>query len=193
MKIKRTPEERALRSAYTKARDIAHKRITRLMKKYGKEEVQTRLLHGKEDFAKLSNLHDDSDIAREYNRIQKFLASEASRLPGYNKTAYDASKQEVLKKFHEYGYDFVTMGNLDTVLSYLEELKDRKDAEEYDSNQIIDIAVQAFEYKISPTKMKTGFIDFEKTQAKIEKRLDKLEKQGKDVALSSQHFRDRWM
>lgn len=92
MKIKRTPEERALRAAYTKARDIAHKRITRLMKKYGKEEVQNRLLHGKEDFAKLSNLRDDSDIAREYNRIQKFLSSENSRLPGYNKPIYDCKK-----------------------------------------------------------------------------------------------------
>jgi hypothetical protein len=193
MKIKRTPEERALRSAYTKARDIAHKRITRLMKKYGKEEVQTRLLHGKEDFAKLSNLHDDSDIAREYNRIQKFLSSENSRLPSYNKPIYDAKKQAALDKFHEYGYDFVTMDNLDTVISYLEELKDRKDAEEYDSTQIIDIAVQAFEYKISPTKMKSGFIDYEKTQTKIEKRLNKLEKQGKDTALSSQNFRDRWL
>ena len=181
MKIKRTPEERALRSAYTKARDIAHKRITRLMKKYGKEEVQTRLLH------------DDSDIAREYNRIQKFLSSENSRLPSYNKPIYDAKKQAALDKFHEYGYDFVTMDNLDTVISYLEELKDRKDAEEYDSTQIIDIAVQAFEYKISPTKMKSGFIDYEKTQTKIEKRLNKLEKQGKDTALSSQNFRDRWL
>jgi hypothetical protein len=85
------------------------------------------------------------------------------------------------------------MDNLDTVISYLEELKDRKDAEEYDSTQIIDIAVQAFEYKISPTKMKSGFIDYEKTQTKIEKRLNKLEKQGKDTALSSQNFRDRWL
>ena len=79
------------------------------------------------------------------------------------------------------------------VLSYLEELKDRKDAEQYDSDQIIDIAVQAFEYKIPPAKMKTGYTDFEKMQTKITKRIQKLEKQGKELSMSSQQFRDRWL
>lgn len=192
-KNKRTPEERALRIAYTKARDIAHKRINRLAEKYGKKEVQNRFLGGKSDFSRLSDLRDDVEIAREYNKIQKFLASETSRITGYNKPVYDASRQKTLDKFHKYGYDFVTMENLDMVLSYLEELKDRKDAEQYDSDQIIDIAVQAFEYKISPDKMKSGFTDFEKVQTKISKRIQKLEKQGKELSMSSQQFRDRWM
>ena len=192
-KNKRTPEERALRSAYTKARDIAHKRLNRLAEKYGKKEVQNRFLGGKSDFSRLRDLRDDVEIAREYNKIQKFLESDTSRITGYNKPVYDASRQETLDKFHEYGYDFVTMENLDRVLSYLEELKDRKDAEQYDSDQIIDIAVQAFEYKIAPAKMKSGFTDFEKMQTKITKRISKLEKQGKEISMSSQQFRDRWM
>lgn len=192
-KNKRTPEERALRSAYTKMRDIAHKRLKRLTEKYGKKEVQNRFLGGKSDFSRLRDLRDDVEIAREYNKIQKFLESETSRISGYDKPAYDVSRRETLDKFHEYGYDFVTMENLDKVLAYLEELKDRKDAEQYDSDQIIDIAVQAFEYKIAPAKMKSGFTDFEKVQSKISKRISKLEKQGKELSMSSQQFRDRWM
>ena len=192
-KNKRTPEERALRSAYTKARDIAHKRINRLAEKYGKKEVQNRFLGGKSDFSRLRDLRDDVEIAREYNKIQKFLASETSRIPGYDKPAYDASRQETLDKFHKYGYDFVTMENLDMVLAYLEELKERKDAEQYDSDQMIDIAVSAFKYKIAPAKMKSGYTDFEKMQTKITKRISKLEKQGKELTMSSQQFRDRWM
>lgn len=193
MKIKRTPEERALRSAYTKVRDIAHKRLYRLKAEYGKTEVENRFLGGKSDFSRLRDLRDDVEIAREYNKIQKFLESDTSRIPGYDKPVYDASRQETLNKFREYGYDFVTMENLDKVLAYLEELKDRKDAEQYDSDQIIDIAVQAFEYKIAPEKMKAGFTDFEKVQTKISKRIRKLEKQGKELSMSSQQFRDRWM
>lgn len=192
-KNKRTPEELALRSAYTKARDIAHKRLNRLAEKYGKKEVQNRFLGGKSDFSRLRDLRDDAEIAREYNKIQKFLSADTSRIPGYNKPAYEASHQATLDKFREYGYDFVTMENLDKVLAYLEELKERKDAEQYDSDQIIDIAVQAFEYKIAPAKMKSGFTDFEKVQSKISKRIHKLEKQGKDLSMSSQQFRDRWM
>ena len=193
IKNKRTPEERALRSAYTKARDIAHKRLNRLKAEYGKTEVENRFLGGKSDFSRLRDLRDDVEIAREYNKIQRFLASDTSRIQGYDKPAYDASRQATLDKFHKYGYDFVTMENLDMVLAYLEELKDRKDAEQYDSDQIIDIAVQAFEYKIAPAKMESGFTDFEKMQTKITKRIHKLEKQGKELTMSSQQFRDRWM
>lgn len=192
-KNKRTPEEKALRSAYTKARDIAHKRLNRLKSEYGKTEVENRFLGGKSDFSRLRDLRDDVEIAREYNKIQNFLSSDTSRLPGYNKPVYDASRQATLDKFHKYGYDFVTMENLYKVLAYLEELKDRKDAEQYDSDQIIDIAVQAFEYKIAPARMKSGFTDFEKMQTKITKRIRKLEKQGKELSMSSQQFRDRWL
>lgn len=192
-KNNRTPEERALRSAYTKARDIAHKRLNRLKSEYGKTEVENRFLGGKSDFSRLRDLRDDVEIAREYNKIQKFLASDTSRISGYDKPTYDARRQETLDKFHKYGYDFVTMENLDTVLAYLEELKDRKDAEQYDSDQIIDIAVHAFEYKIPPAKMESGFTDFEKMQTKITRRIHKLEKQGKELSMSSQQFRDRWM
>ena len=41
--------------------------------------------------------------------------------------------------------------------------------------------------------MKSGFTDFEKTQTKITKRIRKLEKQGKELTMSSQQFRDRWL
>lgn len=192
-KNNRAPEERALRSAYTKVRDIAHKRLNRLKAEYGNTEVENRFLGGKSDFSRLRDLRDDVEIAREYHKIQNFLASETSRIAGYDKPAYDASRKETLDKFHKYGYDFVTMKNLDKVLAYLEELKDRKDAEQYDSDQIIDIAVEAIAYKIKPAKMKSGFTDFEKMQTKITRRIRKLEKQGKEISMSSQQFRDRWM
>ena len=192
-KNKRTPVERSLRSTYTKMRDIAHKRLSRLKAEYGKTEVQNRFLGWKSDFSRLRDLRDDVEIAREYNKIRNFLESKTSRMTGYDKPAYDASRQATLDKFHKYGYDFVTMENLDMVLAYLEELKDRKDAEQYDSDQIIDIAVQAFEYKIAPAKMISGYTDFEKMQTKITKRISKLEKQGKELTMSSQQFRDRWM
>ena len=107
----------AIRAEYTRLRDIAHKRLTRL----GKSEFKTSAAYQahKMDFPKLRDL-DPRDIPAAFADLVKFLTAKTSTVSGQR-----SRREKTIQAWREQGLD-LNKQNYDKVMALMKEMRSRK-------------------------------------------------------------------
>lgn len=119
---------RAIKDEYTRLRDIAHKRITRL----GKSEFKKSAAYQahKQDFPKLRDL-DPRDIPAAMAEMVKFLQAKTSTVSGQR-----SRRNKTIKAWQEQGLD-LNEKNYNKVMALLKEMRTRKIL--YGSDKVITL------------------------------------------------------
>lgn len=118
----------AIRAEYTRLRDIAHKRITRL----GKSEFSKSAAYQahKQDFPKLKNL-DPRDIPAAMAEMVKFLQAKTSTVSGQR-----SRRKKTIQSWQEQGLD-LNEKNYNKVMAMMKEMRSRKIV--YGSDKVITL------------------------------------------------------
>ena len=118
----------AIRAEYTRLRDIAHKRITRL----GKSEFSKSAAYQahKQDFPKLKNL-DPRDIPAAMAEMVKFLQAKTSTVSGQR-----SRRTKTIQSWQEQGLD-LNEKNYNKVMALMKEMRSRKII--YGSDKVITL------------------------------------------------------
>lgn len=118
----------AIRTEYTRLRDIAHKRITRL----GKSEFSKSAAYQahKQDFPKLRDL-DPRDIPAAMAEMVKFLQAKTSTVSGQR-----ARRTKTIQSWQEQGLD-LNEKNYNKVMAMMKEMRSRKIV--YGSDKVITL------------------------------------------------------
>lgn len=118
----------AIRAEYTRLRDIAHKRITRL----GKSEFSKSAAYQahKQDFPKLKNL-DPRDIPAAMAEMVKFLQAKTSTVSGQR-----SRRTKTIQSWQEQGLD-LNEKNYNKVMAMMKEMRSRKIV--YGSDKVITL------------------------------------------------------
>ena len=126
----------ALKNEYTKLRDIAHKRISRL----GKSEFKKSAAYQahKMDFPKLRNL-DPRDIPKAMADMVKFLQAKTSTVSGQR-----SRKRKTIEAWKEQGLN-LTEKNYDKVMALLHQMRNQKIL--YGSDKVISLVEASMEKK----------------------------------------------
>lgn len=126
----------ALKNEYTRLRDIAHKRISRL----GKSEFKKSAAYQshKMDFPKLRNL-DPRDIPKAMADMVKFLQAKTSTVSGQR-----SRKRKIMEAWKKQGLN-LTEKNYDKVMALLHEMRSRKIL--YGSDKVISLVEASMEKK----------------------------------------------
>ena len=126
----------ALKNEYTRIRDIAHKRISRL----GKSEFKKSAAYQahKMDFPKLRNL-DPRDIPKAMADMVKFLQAKTSTVSGQR-----SRKRKTMEAWKKQGLN-LTEKNYDKVMALLHEMRSRKIL--YGSDKVISLVDASMEKK----------------------------------------------
>ena len=119
---------RAIKEEYTRLRDIAHKRITRL----GESEFKKTAAYQahKQDFPKLRDL-DPRDIPAAMADIVKFLQAKTSTVSGQR-----SKRSKTIQSWQEQGLD-LNEKNYNKVMALLKEMRSRKIL--YGSDKVITL------------------------------------------------------
>lgn len=118
----------AIRAEYTRLRDIAHKRISRL----GKSEFSKSAAYQahKQDFPKLKNL-DPRDIPAAMAEMVKFLQAKTSTVSGQR-----SQRTKTIQSWQEQGLD-LNERNYNKVMAMMKEMRSRKIV--YGSDKVITL------------------------------------------------------
>ena len=118
----------AIRTEYTRLRDIAHKRITRL----GESEFKKSAAYQahKMDFPKLRDL-DPRDIPAAMADIVKFLKAKTSTVSGQR-----SRREKTIREWREQGLD-LNKGNYNQVMALMKEMRTRKLL--YGSDKVVEL------------------------------------------------------
>ena len=118
----------AIRAEYTRLRDIAHKRISRL----GKSEFSKSAAYQahKQDFPKLKNL-DPRDIPAAMAEMVKFLKAKTSTVSGQR-----SRRTKIIESWQEQGLD-LNEKNYNKVMAMMKEMRSRKIV--YGSDKVITL------------------------------------------------------
>ena len=118
----------AIRAEYTRLRDIAHKRISRL----GKSEFSKSAAYQahKQDFPKLKNL-DPRDIPAAMAEMVKFLQAKTSTVSGQR-----SRRTKTIQSWQEQGLD-LNERNYNKVMAMMKEMRSRKIV--YGSDKVITL------------------------------------------------------
>ena len=121
-------EWRSIKEEYTRLRDIAHKRITRL----GQSEFKKSAAYQahKQDFPKLRDL-DPRDIPAAMAEMVKFLQAKTSTVSGQR-----SRRSKTIKAWQEQGLD-LNEKNYNKVMALLKEMRSRKIL--YGSDKVITL------------------------------------------------------
>lgn len=136
-------DERAMRRAYTKMRDVAQKRIKRL----GESEFRGAFYRGffggsgeGPGFAKLSEFTDKKHkitekgaFATEMSRLSRFLASPMSSVKGMRE-----ARRKSIESLHKAGFEFVNESNYEKFTSFMDRYRALKLDSIYDSDEILE-------------------------------------------------------
>ena len=126
-----------LKQQYVKQSYEARRRYKQLQTKYpGSEIVQRR----QGDFKPLRQMKGISkkELAMELSDVTRFLSSGSSRVDEYA----DVRKQTI-KSFHDNEYKFVTEKNLDPMMQFLEDARQKHLAAIYDSKRLVEVFTRA--------------------------------------------------
>lgn len=142
--------ERAVRKEYTRLRDISQKRLKRLAKAgYADTETYKRnVAH----YPKLKDVRSRYDLAQRLSDLARFIESARSTVSGMK-----SSRRKALETFEEHGYDFVNKSNLDDFGAFMEEYRNQKLDQEYDSGEAADAFRVLEKQKINPETVKEDF------------------------------------
>ena len=124
----------AIKAEYTRLRDIAHKRITRL----GKSEFSKSAAYQahKQDFPKLRNL-DPRDIPSAMAEMVKFLQAKTSTVSGQRNR-----RTKTIQNWQEQGLD-LNEKNYNKVMAMMKEMRSRKIV--YGSDKVITLVETTLE------------------------------------------------
>jgi len=126
-----------LKQQYVKQSYEARRRYKQLQAKYpGSEIVQRR----QGDFKPLRQMKGitKKELAMELSDVTRFLSSGSSRVDEYA----DVRKQTI-KSFHDNEYKFVTEKNLDPMMQFLEDARQKHLAAIYDSKRLVVVFTRA--------------------------------------------------
>lgn len=135
-------EMKSLKDEYTRLRDIAHKRISRL----GKSEFKKSAAYQahKMDFPKLRNL-DPKDIPKAMADMYKFLSAKTSTVSGQR-----SRKRKTIAAWQKQGLD-LNEKNYNKVMAMMKEMRSRKIL--YGSDKVISLVDVSMEKKWNFNKL----------------------------------------
>lgn len=118
---------RELRAEYTRLRDIARKRITRLERsEFANDFSASVYKHG---FKKLRDMRGD-EFSRELYRLAKFVNSPTSTIGGRRRT-----RDKVISTLRAHGYKNINEGNLRDFGEFMQVVRSRIAGSKYDSER----------------------------------------------------------
>ena len=126
-----------LKQQYVKQSYEARRRYKQLASQFsGSEVVQRR----KGDFKPLRQLKGISkaDLAKELSDVTRFLTSSSSRVKEYEQV-----RKNTVQTFQEHGYEDVNEKNLDPLIQFLEDARQRHLATIYGSEQLVEVFQRA--------------------------------------------------
>ena len=139
----------AIKTEYTRLRDIAHKRITRL----GQSEFKKSAAYQahKQDFPKLRDL-DPRDIPAAMSEIVKFLTAKTSTVSGQR-----SRRAKTIRAWQEQGLD-LNEKNYNKVMAAMKEMRSRKIL--YGSDKVVTLVQMSQEKGWNFNKvLKSGSLD----------------------------------
>ena len=146
----KTGHEKTIRKEYTRLRDIAQKRLKRL-DAAGYSDTQTykqNVAH----YPKLKDIKSIFDLAQRISDLANFVKS-----PGSTVSGLKSRRQKTLEKLHEHEYSFVDESNLDAYGEFMEEYRNQKLDQEYDSGDAYDTFKVMEKHGIDPKDIKDDF------------------------------------
>lgn len=122
-----------LKQQYVKQSYEARKRYKMLQAQYPNSEVVQRR---QGDFKPLKQMKgiSKSDLAKELSDVTRFLSSSSSRVDEYAEV-----RAQTVKSFHDNSYEYVTEKNLDPMIQFLEDARQRHLAAIYDSKRLVEV------------------------------------------------------
>lgn len=124
----------AMRSEYTRMRDVAQKRIKRL----GEQMSQTKAYqNNRGGFPKLKDI-DSRDFPKAFAELAKFVKAKGSSVTGQKQI-----RRKTIKSWQEQGLD-LNEENYDMTIKILEEMRKRKIT--YDSEKAVSLADRMLEF-----------------------------------------------
>lgn len=106
-------DERALRKEYSRLREIANRRLKRLLASEYKETDLAKEYAG--GFAILAEVE---DLPRELTILARFVASERTSVTGLQRI-----EKQTISTLHQHGYTFVNAGNVGQFGAFMEEMR----------------------------------------------------------------------
>lgn len=126
-----------LKQQYVKQSYEARRRYKELQARFpGSEVVQRRA----GDFKPLRQLKGitKKELAMELSDVTRFLSSGSSRVEEYEEV-----RKQTVKSFHDNDYDYVTLKNLDPMMQFLEDARQKHLAAIYDSKRLVIVFTRA--------------------------------------------------
>ena len=106
-------DERALRKEYSRLREIANRRLKRLLASEYKETDLAKEYAG--GFAILAEV---DDLPRELTKLARFVASERTSVTGLKRI-----EKQTIDTLQQHGYTFVNAGNVGQFGAFMEEMR----------------------------------------------------------------------
>ena len=106
-------DERALRKEYSRLREIANRRLQRLLASEYKETDLAKEYAG--GFAILAEVE---DLPRELTKLARFVASERTSVTGLKRI-----DKQTISTLHQHGYTFVNSKNVGQFGAFMEEMR----------------------------------------------------------------------
>ena len=131
LKESKTMDE--LRKQYVKQSYVARQRYKKLAAQFPNSEI---VMRRKGDFLPLKKMKGISkaDLAKELSDVTRFLAASSSRADEYSQV-----RKNTVATFHQHGYEDVTEKNLDPLIQFLEDARQRHLATIYGSEQLVEV------------------------------------------------------
>lgn len=132
-----------LKQQYVKQSYEARRRYKQLQAKYPGSEV---VMRRQGDFKPLRQMKgiSKSDLAKELSDVTRFLSAASSRVDEYGEV-----RKQIVQSFHENSYDYVTEKNLDPMMQFLEDARQKQLADIYDSKRIVIVLARAVKKKLT--------------------------------------------
>lgn len=146
----KTGHEITIRKEYTRLRDIAQKRLKRLAAA-GYADTQTYKQNAAH-YPKLKDIKSIFDLAQRISDLANFVKS-----PGSTVSGLKSRRRKTLEKLHEHEYSFVDESNLDAYGEFMEEYRNQKLDQEYDSGDAYDTFKVMEKHGIDPKEIKDDF------------------------------------
>lgn len=121
-----------LKQQYVKQSYEARRRYKQLQAKYPGSEIVQR---HQGDFKPLRQMKgiSKSDLAKELSDVTRFLSASSSRV-----NEYEQVRSDTVETFHRHGFEDVTEKNLDPLIQFLEDARQRHLATIYGSEQLVE-------------------------------------------------------
>lgn len=156
-------DSKELRAEYTRLRDIAQKRLSRL----GQSEFSSLATYqnNKDKFPKLSEIKTDAELRIRLQEVARFVSAKTSTISGIR-----AERKAQLKSLAENGYDWVNESNFEQFYNWVGEYIAKHSTKHYYPTP--EVLKEAFEEQfkdLDPEEVKKEFDKRSKTSKKKER------------------------